>query len=48
MSNNFSLTTLSSDGSLNEVNYTITEANNGETTLAIKTKEGVNLTCEKI
>ena len=36
MSNNFSLTTFSSDGSLNQVNYAITAANNGETTLAIE------------
>ena len=38
MSNNFSLTTFSSDGTLDQVNYAITAANNGETSLAIKTK----------
>ena len=47
MSNNFSLTTFSNDGSLDQVNYAITAANNGETTLGLKTKEGVILACEK-
>ena len=47
MSNNFSLTTFSNDGSLNQVNYAITAANNGETTLGLKTKDGVILACEK-
>ena len=47
MSNNFSLTTFSSDGTLDQVNYAITAANNGETTLAIKTKDGVILASEK-
>ena len=47
MSNNFSLTTFSSDGTLNQVNYAITAANNGETALAIKTKDGVILAVEK-
>ena len=47
MSNNFSLTTFSNDGSLEQVNYAITAANNGETALAIKTKDGVILACEK-
>ena len=47
MSNNFSLTTFSSDGTLNQVNYAITAANNGETTLALKTKDGVILASEK-
>ena len=45
MSNNFSLTTFSTDGSLDQVNYAITAANNGETTLSIKTKDGVILAC---
>lgn len=47
MSNNFSLTTFSNDGSLDQVNYAITAANNGETTLGLKTKDGVILACEK-
>ena len=47
MSNNFSLTTFSSDGTLNQVNYAITAANNGETTLGLKTKDGVILASEK-
>ena len=47
MSNNFSLTTFSSDGSLDQVNHAITAANNGETSLGIKTKDGVILACEK-
>ena len=47
MSNNFSLTTFSSDGNLEQVNYAITAANNGETTLALKTKDGVILASEK-
>ena len=47
MSNNFSLTTFSTDGKLNQVNYAITAANNGETALAIKTKDGIILACEK-
>lgn len=47
MSNNFSLTTFANDGSLKQVNYAITAANNGETTLGLKTKDGVILACEK-
>lgn len=47
MSNNFSLTTFSNDGTLNQVNYAITAANNGETTLGLKTSNGVILACEK-
>lgn len=47
MSNNFSLTTFSSDGSLDQVNYAITAANNGETTLGLKTKDGIILASEK-
>lgn len=47
MSNNFSLTTFSNDGSLDQVNYAITAANNGETTLGLKTKDGVILASEK-
>lgn len=47
MSNNFSLTTFSSDGSLDQVNYAITAANNGETSLGLKTKDGIILACEK-
>ena len=47
MSNIFSLTTFSSDGSLNQENYAITTANNGEISLAIKTKDGVIFACEK-
>ena len=48
MSNNFSLTTFSSDGGLQQVNHAITAANNGETTLALKTKDGIILACEKM
>ena len=47
MSNNFSLTTFSNDGSLDQVNNAITAANNGETTIGLKTKDGVILACEK-
>ena len=47
MSNNFSLTTFSNDGGLDQVNYAITAANNGETALGLKTKDGVILACEK-
>lgn len=47
MSNNFSLTTFSNDGSLDQVNHAITAANNGETTLGLKTKDGVIIACEK-
>ena len=47
MSNNFSLTTFSNDGGLDQVNYAITAANNGETSLGLKTKDGVILAVEK-
>ena len=47
MSNNFSLTTFSSDGSLDQVNNAITAANNGETSLALKTKDGIIIASEK-
>ena len=47
MSNNFSLTTFSNDGSLDQVNNAITAANNGETNIGLKTKDGVILACEK-
>ena len=43
----FSLTTFANDGQLKQVNNALAAANNGETTLAIKTKDGVILATEK-
>jgi 20S proteasome subunit alpha 2 len=43
----FSLTTFAEDGQLKQVNNALAAANNGETALAIKTKDGVILACEK-
>ena len=57
MSSNFSLTTFANDGKLEQVNNAIQAANNGETSIgiqkilinkiAMKTKEGIILACEK-
>lgn len=44
---NFSLTTFANDGQLKQVNNALAAANNGETALAIKTKDGVIIACEK-
>lgn len=43
----FSLTTFADDGQLKQVNNALAAANNGETTLALKTKEGIILASEK-
>lgn len=43
----FSLTTFANDGQLKQVNNALAAANNGETALAIKTKDGVILASEK-
>jgi len=43
----FSLTTFADDGQLKQVNNALQAANNGETALAIKTKDGVILAVEK-
>jgi 20S proteasome subunit alpha 2 len=46
-SNNFSLTTFATDGKLEQVNNALTAANNGETAIGLKTKDGIILACEK-
>lgn len=43
----FSLTTFADDGQLKQVNNALQAANNGETAIAIKTKEGVIMAVEK-
>jgi 20S proteasome subunit alpha 2 len=47
MSNNFSLTTFATDGKLEQVNNALAAANNGETSIGLKTKDGIILACEK-
>lgn len=44
---NFSLTTFANDGQLQQVNNALAAANNGETAIAIKTKDGVIIAVEK-
>lgn len=46
-SSNFSLTTFANDGQLKQVNNALAAANNGETALSLKTKDGIILACEK-
>lgn len=43
----FSLTTFSNDGQLKQVNNALAAANNGETAIAIKTKDGIIIAAEK-
>jgi 20S proteasome subunit alpha 2 len=47
MASNFSLTTFANDGKLEQVNNALTAANNGETSIGFKTKDGIILACEK-
>ena len=47
MASNFSLTTFANDGKLEQVNNALTAANNGETAIGFKTKDGIILACEK-
>ena len=47
MSSNFSLTTFANDGKLEQVNNALAAANNGETAIGLKTKDGIILACEK-
>ena len=47
MSSNFSLTTFANDGKLEQVNNALAAANNGETSIGLKTKDGIILACEK-
>lgn len=44
---NFSLTTFASDGKLEQVNNALAAANNGETSIGLKTKDGIILASEK-
>lgn len=44
---NFSLTTFANDGQLKQVNNALAAANNGETSLALKTKDGIIIASEK-
>lgn len=43
----FSLTTFADDGQLKQVNNALAAANNGETAIAVKTKDGIILAVEK-
>jgi len=43
----FSLTTFADDGQLKQVNNALAASNNGETSLALKTKDGIILASEK-
>ena len=47
MASNFSLTTFANDGKLEQVNNALAAANNGETSIGLKTKDGIILACEK-
>jgi 20S proteasome subunit alpha 2 len=47
MANNFSLTTFANDGKLEQVNNALAASNNGETSIGLKTKDGIILACEK-
>ena len=44
---NFSLTTFAKDGQLEQVNNALAAANNGETAISLKTKDGIILASEK-
>ncbi len=47
MSGNFGLTTFATDGKLEQVSNALTAANNGETSIGIKTRDGIILASEK-